>query len=76
MAHGGLSCALSLPRIEGREPVAPDHDGRPDEGVKQPGLNAQAARDGAQDLDAEGYPNLEEFLNGTNPRQFVDYAQP
>ena len=56
--------------------MAPDHDGRPDEGAKQPGLNAQAARDGAQDLDGDGYPNVEECLTGAKARPFVDYAQP
>jgi hypothetical protein len=31
--------------------------------------------DGAVDSDSDGYTNVEEFLNGTNPRQYVDYTR-
>jgi hypothetical protein len=29
--------------------------------------------DGPADADGDGYTNVEEYLNGTDPRQFVDY---
>ncbi len=47
--------------------VDSDHDGMPDnwEGVK--GLNVNDASDASKDKDGDGYSNLEEFLNGTDP---------
>lgn len=56
--------------------MATDHDGMPDEGEQKHGLNAKDACDGAKDLDGDGDANVEECLNGTNARQFVDDAQP
>ena len=32
--------------------------------------------DAAKDLDGEGYTNLEEYLNGTDPTRIVDYSKP
>ena len=32
------------------------------------GFDPNAAADGVQDADSDGYTNLEEFFNGTNPR--------
>ena len=39
-------------------------------------LNAQDASDAAQDKDNDGYTNVEEYLNGTDPTVFVDYTKP
>ena len=36
----------------------------------------EAASDNSQDKDKDGYTNVEEFLNGTNPTVFVDYKKP
>jgi pectate lyase len=44
-----------------------DHDGMPDSWEFQYGLNPGGA-DGALDADADGYTNVEEYLNSTNPR--------
>jgi hypothetical protein len=44
-----------------------DHDGMPDAWEKKHGLPADKADD-AQDVDRDGYTNLEEFLNGTDPK--------
>ena len=72
----GARAVDSLPSSdEGSEPVATDHDGMPDEGEQKHGLHANDARDGAKDLDGDGDTNVEECLNGTNARQFVDDAQ-
>jgi hypothetical protein len=38
-------------------------------------LNANDPSDAALDMDADGYMNIEEFLNGTDPRKFVNYAR-
>jgi pectate lyase len=44
-----------------------DHDGMPDEWEKKYDLDPQNPSDGAQDLNSDGYTNLEEYLNGTDP---------
>ncbi len=45
-----------------------DHDGMPTAWEQAYGFDPNAAADGAQDADRDGYTNLEEFFNGTNPR--------
>ncbi|HTP02654.1 MAG TPA: hypothetical protein VMJ64_14860 [Anaerolineales bacterium] len=44
-----------------------DHDGMPDAWEAKYGLNPNDPSDGARDANADGYTNLEEFLNGTRP---------
>jgi pectate lyase len=39
------------------------------------GLASNDPSDGAGDADRDGYTNVEEFLNGTNPREFIDYTK-
>lgn len=51
-----------------------DHDGMPDAWESTHGLSAHDPTDGAKDVDEDGYTNVEEFLNGTDPREFVDYT--
>ena len=46
-----------------------DNDGMPDEWEKKHGLSSQDASDHNLDPDGDGYTNLEEFLNETNPRK-------
>ncbi|MBD5779129.1 hypothetical protein IEN85_06460 [Pelagicoccus sp. NFK12] len=53
-----------------------DGDGMPDSWEEAHGLRPNYRRDGAQDADLDGYTNLEEFLNGTDPNEFVDYTVP
>lgn len=50
-----------------------DNDGMPDEWEKKYGLNPKDAGDAAQDLDKDGYTNIEEFLNGTDPTEYLNY---
>ncbi|MDB6152695.1 MAG: uncharacterized protein JWL90_1148 [Chthoniobacteraceae bacterium] len=52
----------------GTAPVDTDHDGMPDSWETQNGLNPKDATDGARDADGDGYSNVEEFLNKTNPK--------
>jgi len=55
-------------------PADTDRDGMPDIWERKHGLNAAAASDSSQDLDRDGYTNIEEFINGTDPREKVDYT--
>jgi hypothetical protein len=51
-----------------------DADGLPDAWEQNYGLNPGNALDAMLDSDDDGYANVEEFLNGTDPREFVDYT--
>ena len=55
-------------------PVDSDHDGMPDAWETQHQLDPQAATDGPLDADGDGYTNVEEYLNGTNPQEKIDYT--
>lgn len=57
-------------------PVDSDNDGMPDAWESQHGLNPHDPADAAADNDHDGYTNLEEYLNGTDPNQFVNYRVP
>ena len=50
-------------------PVDTDEDGMPDSWERRFGLNPRDASDGAADKDHDGYTNLEEYLNNTNPKK-------
>ena len=52
-----------------------DHDGMPDEWEKKYGFKPNDPSDGATDKDGDGYTNVEEWLNGTDPTQYVDYGR-
>ncbi len=55
-------------------PADTDHDGMPDTWEKKYELNPQDASDGSMDSDGDGYTNVEECLNGTDPREKIDYT--
>jgi hypothetical protein len=57
-------------------PLDTDHDGMPDEWEKKYGLDPNDPSDAAKDLDGDGYTNLEEYLNGTDPTKSIDYSKP
>lgn len=48
-------------------PVDSDADGMPDRWEQRHGLNPHQPTDGSADKDKDGYTNLEEYLNNTNP---------
>jgi hypothetical protein len=58
----------------GSAPLDTDHDGMPDTWEKNYGLNPGDPSDGPKDADGDGYTNVEECLNGTDPTKFVDYT--
>lgn len=48
-----------------------DHDGMPEAWEQKYGLNPNSPADANQDVDSDGYTNIEEFLNGTDPLSAV-----
>jgi hypothetical protein len=56
-------------------PADTDNDGMPDAWEIRYGLNPHDPADAALDSDGDGYTNIEEYINGTNPQQFVDYRR-
>ena len=60
----------------GTAPTDTDNDGMPDEWEEKYGLDANKADDSSSDKDGDGYTNVEEYLNGTKPTEFVDYTKP
>jgi pectate lyase len=59
----------------GQAPIDSDHDGMPDAWEKKFGLNPNDPADAALDKDGDGYTNVEECLNGTDPTKYVDYTK-
>jgi pectate lyase len=55
-------------------PADSDHDGMPDAWEQSNGLNPADPADGPADRDSDGYTNVEEYLNDTDPQEFVDYT--
>jgi hypothetical protein len=63
------------PPVKGGEaPIDSDHDGMPDAWEKAHGLNPNDPSDGAK-IGKNGYTNLEEYLNNTDPTKAVDYTK-
>jgi pectate lyase len=60
----------------GPVPADTDNDGMPDEWEIRYGLDPNDTTDNSKDTDGDGYTNIEEFLNGTAPTEFVDYTKP
>jgi pectate lyase len=54
-------------------PKDSDSDGMPDEWEKAHKLNPNDPSDAIADPDKDGYTNIEEYINGTDPQQFVNY---
>lgn len=55
-------------------PADNDHDGMPDAWETEHKLDPASDADGPADADRDGYTNVEEFLNGTNPQERIDYT--
>lgn len=67
---GGWPELKSLPA-----PLDSDNDGMPDKWEKRYGFNPNDASDTSKDKDSDGYTNIEEYLNGTDPTVFIDYTK-
>jgi hypothetical protein len=55
-------------------PLDTDNDGMPDSWESRHGLNPHDAADGSTDKDGDGYTNVEEYLNSTNPNKTSEPA--
>ncbi len=45
----------------------------PDQWELSPKLNPRDASEASADPDGDGYTNIEEYINGRDPTQYVDY---
>ncbi len=59
--------------VSASAPIDTDQDGMPDSWEKEMGFDPHDASDGKMDKDGDGYTNLEEYLNNTDPAIFIDY---
>lgn len=64
------------PLLAADPPRDTDADGMPDAWERQHGLDAMDGEDHAGDLDSDGYTNLEEYINATDPRVPFRWVQP
>jgi hypothetical protein len=66
----------SYPEYKGKPYKDSDGDGMPDDWEKKNGLNPQDAYDASSDLNGDGYTNIEDFINGLDPRaKKVDWTE-
>jgi len=56
------------PKYQGTPYVDTDHDGLPDDWETAHGLNPKDPSDAIADLNGDGYTNIEDFINGLDPR--------
>lgn len=56
------------PDYKGTPYADADRDGLPDEWESRHGLNPRDAADASTDLNGDGYTNIEDFINGLDPR--------
>lgn len=62
------------PEYKGTPYKDSDGDGMPDDWEKAHDLNPKDPSDAVKDTDGDGYSNIEEFINGTDPNKAVDYT--
>jgi len=56
------------PEYKGTPDTDSDNDGMPDDWEKAHGLNPNDVSDASSDLNGDGYTNIEDFINGLDPR--------
>jgi hypothetical protein len=71
MQVGGWPELNSIPAQEDT-----DHDGIPDWWEQKYGLHPNNPSDASKDLTGDGYTNLEKYLDGIDPTERIDWADP
>ncbi|GGA69447.1 polysaccharide lyase [Flavobacterium palustre] len=64
------------PNYKGKAYKDSDNDGIPDAWEKKFGLNPKDASDANNDLNGDGYTNIEKYFNGIDPTQKTDWTNP
>ncbi|HEY3393986.1 MAG TPA: hypothetical protein VGK58_14835 [Lacipirellulaceae bacterium] len=64
-----ISQVGGYPEYAGQPYEDSDSDGMPNDWEEKYGLDPQVASDAAGDLNGDGYTNIEDFLNGLNPKE-------
>ena len=71
VAHGIITDPTQVggyPEYKGEPYADSDGDGLPDDWETKHGLNPKEAADASADMNDDGYTNIEDFLNGLDPR--------
>ena len=68
-----ISQVGGYPEYKGTPYVDTDKDGLPDAWEIKYKLNPNDASDATIDSDGDGYTNIEEYINGTNPKKKTDW---
>ncbi len=68
-----ISQVGGYPEYKGKPYVDTDMDGMPDKWEKKYGLNPKDASDAKLDSNNDGYMNIEDYINGVDPTQKVDW---
>lgn len=64
------------PEYNGTARVDSDMDGMPDAWEKKYGLNPNDPSDAIEDMNGDGYTNIEKYINAINPKKKVDWTNP
>jgi hypothetical protein len=64
------------PEYKGTPYIDSDNDGMPDAWEKKYGLNPNDPSDAVEDLNGDGYTNIEKYINGIDPAQKIDWTKP
>jgi pectate lyase len=67
--EGGLGIRGAYPNLDGIAPADDDGDGMPNDWERDFGFDPLDKWDGIGDADNDGYTNVEEYLNATDPRE-------
>ena len=65
-----------FPEYKGEPYKDTDGDGMPDWWEKRFNLNPDSSADARLDLSGDGYSNIECFINGLDPWQYIDWKDP
>lgn len=64
------------PEYKGTPYIDSDKDGMPDVWEKKYGLNPNDPSDATQDMNGDGYTNIEKYINGINPKKKKNWKDP